>query len=70
VTGELVRLPARRMHRAQVKLGLGGGGDRRARLAEIDTELRQINQALATLAARKAAVLREYRREMARLRGR
>jgi hypothetical protein len=58
----VIAFSARRSQRVRERIGL----DRPDRLGQIDADLRQIEQALAALAARKTGVLREYRRELRR----
>ena len=60
MTGVVVRFPVQRSRRLREQLGLAHGD----RLAVIDEELRKIEQTMAALAADRAAVLREYRREI------
>jgi hypothetical protein len=64
-TGLVVRFPVQRSRRLRERLGLAHGD----RLAVIDEELRKIERMMAALAADKAAVLREYHREIWEMRG-
>jgi hypothetical protein len=60
MTAQIARLPARRCFRQAERLGLARDG----RLGSIDAELRQIEQAINTLRAKRLLLLREYRREL------
>jgi hypothetical protein len=57
MTAEIVRIPRKRVFRLVKRLGL----ERQDGLGEIDHEMRQIDQAIKTLNARKAELVSAYR---------
>jgi hypothetical protein len=57
VTADIVRIPRKRVFRLVERLGL----KRQDSLDEIDQEMRQIDQAIKTLNARKAVLVLAYR---------
>jgi hypothetical protein len=57
VTADIVRIPRKRVFRLVERLGL----ERQDSLDEIDQEMRQIDQAIKTLNARKATLVLAYR---------
>jgi hypothetical protein len=57
MTAEIVRIPRKRVFRLVERLGL----ERQDGLGEIDQEMRQIDQAIKTLNARKAVLALAYR---------
>jgi hypothetical protein len=57
MTAEVVRIPRKRVARLVERYGL----DRQDGLGEVDQEMRQIDQAIKTLNARKAVLVLAYR---------